>query len=139
MLEEVPSKGEGILNLYCVLNAELNSIIKDLEQQLQAQEKLKRSHLSKLQETELELDRLKLELTEKDKILNKTRDKLTQTSAQLDQATTQVKCCLTHLLTILTIQCQYFLGVSFQPFSENRGSQTKFLEFTEDQLLRSIC
>lgn len=138
MLEEVPSKGEGILNLYCVLNAELNSIIKDLEQQLQAQEKLKRSHLSKLQETELELDRLKLELTEKDKILNKTRDKLTQTSAQLDQATTQVKCCLTHL-TILTIQCQYFLGVSFQPFSENRGSQTKFLEFTEDQLLRSIC
>lgn len=138
-MEEVPSKGEGILNLYCVLNAELNSIIKDLEQQLQAQEKLKRSHLSKLQETELELDRLKLELTEKDKILNKTRDKLTQTSAQLDQATTQVKCCLTHLLTILTIQCQYFLGVSFQPFSENRGSQTKFLEFTEDQLLRSIC
>lgn len=139
MLEDVPSKGEGILNLYCVLNAELNSIIKDLEQQLQAQEKLKRSHLSKLQETELELDRLKLELTEKDKILNKTRDKLTQASAQLDQATTQVKCCLTHLLTILTIQCQYFLGVSFQPFSENRGSQTKFLEFTEDQLLRSIC
>ncbi|XP_062345289.1 centromere protein F [Cinclus cinclus] len=72
-------------------NQELNSIIKDLEQQLQAQEKLKRSHMSKHQETEQELDRLKLELTEKDKILNKTRDKLTQTSTQVDQATTQVQ------------------------------------------------
>ncbi|XP_058658048.1 centromere protein F [Ammospiza caudacuta] len=72
-------------------NQELNSIIKDLEQQLQAQEKLKRSYMNKHQETELELDRLKLELTEKDKILNKTRDKLTQTSTQLDQATTQVQ------------------------------------------------
>uniref|UniRef100_U3KCU3 Centromere protein F n=8 Tax=Passeriformes TaxID=9126 RepID=U3KCU3_FICAL len=72
-------------------NQELNSIIKDLEQQLQAQEKLKRSHMNKHQETELELDRLKLELTEKDKILNKTRDKLTQTSTQVDQATTQVQ------------------------------------------------
>lgn len=74
---------------------------------MQAQEKLKRSHMNKHQETELELDRLKLELTEKDKILNKTRDKLTQTSTQLDQATTQVKCCLTHVLTVLTIHCQY--------------------------------
>ncbi|XP_053795281.1 centromere protein F [Vidua chalybeata] len=72
-------------------NQELNSIIKDLEQQLQAQEKLKRSHMNKHQETELELDKLKLELTEKDKTLNKTRDKLTQTSTQLDQATTQVQ------------------------------------------------
>ncbi|XP_056344280.1 centromere protein F isoform X2 [Oenanthe melanoleuca] len=72
-------------------NQELNAIIKDLEQQLQAQEKLKRSHMNKHQETELELDRLKLELTEKDKILNKTRDKLTQTSTQVDQATTQVQ------------------------------------------------
>lgn len=107
MLEEVPSKAESILNLYCVLNSELNSIIKDLEQQLQAQEKLKRSHMNKYHETELELDRLKLELTEKDKILNKTRDKLTQTGTQLDQATTQVKCFLTHLLIVLTIHCQY--------------------------------
>ncbi|XP_041282612.1 centromere protein F [Onychostruthus taczanowskii] len=72
-------------------NQELNSIIKDLEQQLQVQEKLKQSHMNKHQETELELDRLKLELTEKDKILNKTRDKLTQTSTQLDQATMQVQ------------------------------------------------
>ncbi|XP_027497449.1 centromere protein F [Corapipo altera] len=72
-------------------NQELNSAIKDLEQQLQAQEKVSRSHVNKHQETELELDRMKLELTEKDKALNKTRDKLTQTRTQLDQATTQVQ------------------------------------------------
>ncbi|XP_061331401.1 centromere protein F isoform X2 [Pezoporus flaviventris] len=72
-------------------NQELNSTVKDLEQQLQAQEKMRKSHMNKHQETELQLVRMKLELTEKDKALNKTRDKLTQTRAQLDQATTQVQ------------------------------------------------
>ncbi|KAM6208294.1 centromere protein F isoform 2-T2 [Sarcoramphus papa] len=72
-------------------NQELNSTLKDLEQQLQAQEKVKKSHMNKHQETELQLDRMKLELTEKDKVLNKTRDKLTQMRTQLDQATTQVQ------------------------------------------------
>ncbi|XP_076190679.1 centromere protein F [Aptenodytes patagonicus] len=72
-------------------NQELNSTVKDLEQQLQAQEKVKKSHMNKYQETELQLDRMKLELTEKDKVLNKTRDKLTQMRTQLDQATAQVQ------------------------------------------------
>ncbi|KAM4680984.1 centromere protein F isoform 2-T2 [Amazona ochrocephala] len=72
-------------------NQELNSTVKDLEQQLQAQEKLKKSHMNKHQETEQQLVRIKLELAEKDKSLNKTRDKLTQTRTQLDQATTQVQ------------------------------------------------
>ncbi|XP_074898755.1 centromere protein F isoform X3 [Buteo buteo] len=72
-------------------NQELNSTVKDLEQQLQAQEKVTKTHMNKHQETELQLDRMKLELTEKDKVLNKTRDKLTQMRAQLDQATTQVQ------------------------------------------------
>ncbi|XP_075352539.1 centromere protein F [Mycteria americana] len=72
-------------------NQELNSTVKDLEQQLQAQEKVKKSHMNKHQETELQLDRMKLELTEKDKVLNKTRDKLTQMRTQLDQANTQVQ------------------------------------------------
>ncbi|KAM9016483.1 centromere protein F [Ara ararauna] len=72
-------------------NQELNSTVKDLEQQLQAQEKMKKSHMNKHQETELQLVRIKLELAEKDKALNKTRDKLTQTRTQLDQATTQVQ------------------------------------------------
>ena len=63
--------------------------------------------MNKHQETELQLDRMKLELTEKDKVLNKTRDKLTQMRTQLDQATTQVKRCVIHLLTVLTIHSQY--------------------------------
>ncbi|XP_054254975.1 centromere protein F [Indicator indicator] len=72
-------------------NQELNSTVRDLEQQLQAQEKVKKSHMIKQQETELQLNRMKLELTEKDKVLNQTRDKLTQMRTQLDQATTQVQ------------------------------------------------
>ncbi|XP_009471228.1 PREDICTED: centromere protein F [Nipponia nippon] len=72
-------------------NQELNFTVKDLEQQLQYQEKVKKSYMNKHQETEMQLDRMKLELTEKDKVLNKTRDKLTQMRTQLDQATTQVQ------------------------------------------------
>ncbi|XP_071595731.1 centromere protein F isoform X2 [Heliangelus exortis] len=72
-------------------NQVLNSTVKDLEQQLQAQEKVKKSHMNKYQETELQLERMKLELAEKDKALNKTRDKLTQMRTQLDQATTQMQ------------------------------------------------
>ncbi|XP_063187042.1 centromere protein F [Chroicocephalus ridibundus] len=71
-------------------NQELSSTVKDLEQQLQAQEKVKKSHMNKHQETELQLDRMKLELTEKDKLLSKTRDKLTQMGTQLEQTTAQV-------------------------------------------------
>ncbi|OXB65324.1 hypothetical protein ASZ78_002516 [Callipepla squamata] len=72
-------------------NQELNSSVKDLEQQLQALEKGKKSHMTKLQEVELQLDKTKLELAEKDKVLNKTRDKLTQMKTQFDQATAQVQ------------------------------------------------
>ncbi|KAM9383467.1 centromere protein F [Phaethornis superciliosus] len=72
-------------------NQVLNSTVKDLEQQLQAQEKVKKSHMNKYQETELQLERMKLELAEKDKALNKTQDKLTQMRTQLDQATTQMQ------------------------------------------------
>lgn len=81
--------------------------MKDLEQQLEAQEKVTKSHMNKHQEAEVQLDRMKLELTEKDKVLNKTRDTLTQMRTQLDQATTQVKCCIAHLLSVLTIHSQY--------------------------------
>ncbi|KFV71396.1 Centromere protein F, partial [Dryobates pubescens] len=72
-------------------NQELNSTIRDLQQQLQAQEKVKTFHMNKQQETERLLNRMKLELTEKDKVLNQTRDKLTEMGAQLDQAKTQVQ------------------------------------------------
>ncbi|XP_068009519.1 centromere protein F-like isoform X2 [Melanerpes formicivorus] len=72
-------------------NQELNSTIRDLQQQLQAQEKMKTFHMNKQHETELLLNRMKLELTEKDKVLNQSRDKLTEMGAQLDQAKTQVQ------------------------------------------------
>ncbi|XP_026702196.1 centromere protein F [Athene cunicularia] len=72
-------------------NQELNSTVKDLEQQLQTQEKVMKSYMNKHQETELQLDRMRLELTEKDKVLNKTRDKLTHLRTQFDQATAQVQ------------------------------------------------
>ncbi|XP_074020807.1 centromere protein F [Numenius arquata] len=72
-------------------NQELSSAVKELEQQLQAQEKVKKSHMNKHQETELQLDRMKLELTKKDKVLSKTREKLTHMGTELDQATTQAQ------------------------------------------------
>ncbi|PKU48918.1 centromere protein f [Limosa lapponica baueri] len=72
-------------------NQELSSTVKELEQQLQAQEKVKKSHMNKHQETELQLDRMKLELTKKNKVLSKTREKLTHMGTELDQATTQAQ------------------------------------------------
>ncbi|KAM6128292.1 LOW QUALITY PROTEIN: centromere protein F [Pterocles gutturalis] len=86
-------------------NQELNSTVKDLEQQLQTQEKEKKSHMNKHQETELQLERMKLELTQKDKVLNKTRDKLTQIRMQLDQATTQELSCQQRSLQTLDQTC----------------------------------
>lgn len=63
--------------------------------------------MNKHQEIELQLDRTKLELTEKSKVLNKTRDKLTQMKTQFDQATAQVRYFITHLLSVLKVQSQY--------------------------------
>lgn len=71
--------------------------------------------MNKHQEAELKLDRMKLELTTKDKVINKTRDKITQMTMELNQATTQVRCCIPsserpyNLFPVLTC-------VSFQPF-----------------------
>ncbi|XP_014806270.1 PREDICTED: centromere protein F [Calidris pugnax] len=70
-------------------NQELSSTVKEIE--LQAQEKVKKSHMNKHQETELQLDRMKLELTKKDKVLSKNREKLTHIGTELDQATTQAQ------------------------------------------------
>ncbi|XP_037261188.1 centromere protein F isoform X1 [Falco rusticolus] len=81
----------SLVNQLRAQNQEYNSTIKDLEQQLQAQEEVKKSHMNKHKETELQLDRVKSELTEKDKVLNKTRDKLNQMRTQLDQANEQVQ------------------------------------------------
>ncbi|KAM6355106.1 centromere protein F-like [Podargus strigoides] len=87
-------------------NQELKSTVKDLEQQLQAQEKVKKSHMNNHQETDLQLDRMKLELTEKDKVLNKNRDELNQMRTQLDQATTQVQMMEEKMRRLSELNCQ---------------------------------
>ncbi|XP_025904199.1 centromere protein F isoform X2 [Nothoprocta perdicaria] len=81
----------SLVNQLRAQNQELNSKIKDLEQHLQVLEKEKKTHMNKHQEIQLQLDRMKLELMEKDNILNKNKDEATRLTAQLDQATAQVK------------------------------------------------
>ncbi|XP_037751653.1 centromere protein F isoform X1 [Chelonia mydas] len=70
-------------------NQELSSRVQELEHQLQDQEKEKKFHMNKLQETQLQLEKTKLEFTDKDSILHKIRDELNRMTAQRDQATAQ--------------------------------------------------
>nr|XP_008124053.1 PREDICTED: centromere protein F isoform X1 [Anolis carolinensis] len=70
-------------------NQELRSRIQELEHKLQSQTQDMKLGLTKLQETQLQLDNLKMELTEKDKALNKTRNEMSRIVAQFDQATDQ--------------------------------------------------
>ncbi|TFJ99541.1 zinc finger protein 3-like [Platysternon megacephalum] len=70
-------------------NQELSSRVQELEHQLQDQEKEKKFHMNKLQEIQLQMEKTKLEFTEKDSVLHKIRDELTRMTAQRDQATAQ--------------------------------------------------
>ena len=77
----------------------------ELELRLQGQEKEMKGQVNKSQELQLQLEKLKVELIEKEKILNKTRDEVVRTTGQYDQATTKVfdfheclrKCWFSHL------------------------------------------
>ncbi|XP_068922156.1 centromere protein F isoform X2 [Petaurus breviceps papuanus] len=68
-------------------NQELRCKVNELEYQLQRQEKDIKGHVNKWQETQLKLEKTKLELMEKEKVLNKTRDELMRLTTQFDQAT----------------------------------------------------
>ncbi|XP_030413387.1 centromere protein F isoform X2 [Gopherus evgoodei] len=70
-------------------NQELRSRVEELEHQLQDQEKEKKFHMNKLQETQLQLEKTKLEFTEKDSVLHKIRDELNRMTAQCDQTAAQ--------------------------------------------------
>ncbi|GAB1285875.1 Centromere protein F [Apodemus speciosus] len=70
-------------------NQELKSKMNELELRLQGQEKEMKSQVNKSQELQLQLEKLKVELIEKEKILNKTRDEVVRTTGQYDQATTK--------------------------------------------------
>ncbi|XP_067421069.1 centromere protein F isoform X2 [Emydura macquarii macquarii] len=70
-------------------NQELSSKVQELEHQLQVQEKEIKSHMNKLQEVQLQLEKTKLEFREKDSLLHKNKDELSRMTAQRDQATAQ--------------------------------------------------
>jgi centromere protein F len=62
----------------------------ELELRLQGQEKEMRSQVNKCQDLQLQLEKTKVELIEKERILNKTRDEVVRSTAQYDQAAAKV-------------------------------------------------
>ncbi|XP_005374775.1 PREDICTED: centromere protein F [Chinchilla lanigera] len=70
-------------------NQELRSKVNELELRLQGQEKEMQGQAHRLQELQLQLEKTKVELIEKDKVLNKNRDELVRTTSQYDQAATK--------------------------------------------------
>ncbi|EHB13029.1 Centromere protein F [Heterocephalus glaber] len=70
-------------------NQELRSEVNELQLRLQGQEKEMESQAHRFQELQLQLEKTKVELIEKDKILKKNRDELARTTAQYEQAATQ--------------------------------------------------
>ncbi|XP_007451350.1 PREDICTED: centromere protein F [Lipotes vexillifer] len=70
-------------------NQELRSKISELELRLQGQEREMKGQVNKLQELQLQVEKAKVELNEKEKVLNKSRDELVRTTAQYDQASTK--------------------------------------------------
>ncbi|XP_014345462.1 centromere protein F [Latimeria chalumnae] len=76
-------------DLLKVQNQELNSKVTELELRLQAQEKEMKTCANKLQEVQAHFEKAKLELSEKDKALNKYRDEVTKMTTQLDQSSSK--------------------------------------------------
>uniref|UniRef100_A0ABI7WC29 Centromere protein F n=1 Tax=Felis catus TaxID=9685 RepID=A0ABI7WC29_FELCA len=83
------SSNSHLLDQLKAQNQELRSKISDLELRLQGQEKETKGHASKCQELQLQLEKAKVELMEKEKVLNKNRDELVRMTAQYDQASTK--------------------------------------------------
>ncbi|OBS64813.1 hypothetical protein A6R68_06645 [Neotoma lepida] len=70
-------------------NQDLKHKMNELELRLQGQEKEMKGQVNKFQELQLQLEKTKVELIEKEKVLNKTRDELVRTTAQYDQSATK--------------------------------------------------
>uniref|UniRef100_A0A2K6KRH9 Centromere protein F n=1 Tax=Rhinopithecus bieti TaxID=61621 RepID=A0A2K6KRH9_RHIBE len=83
------SSSPHLLEQLKVQNQELRSKINELELRLQGQEKEMKGQVNKFQELQLQLEKAKVELIEKEKVLNKCRDELVRTTAQYDQASTK--------------------------------------------------
>ncbi|XP_059947109.1 centromere protein F isoform X2 [Mesoplodon densirostris] len=83
------SSNSHLLDQLKAQNQELRSKISELELHLQGQEREMKGQVNKLQELQLQVDKAKAELNEKEKVLNKSRDELVRTTAQYDQASTK--------------------------------------------------
>ncbi|XP_008699370.2 centromere protein F [Ursus maritimus] len=80
------SSNSHLLDQLKAQNQELRNKISDLELHLQGQEKEMKGQANKCQELQLQLEKAKAELIEKEKALNKSRDELVRSTAQYDQA-----------------------------------------------------
>ncbi|XP_058395831.1 centromere protein F isoform X1 [Diceros bicornis minor] len=83
------SSNSHLLDQLKAQNQELRNKISELELRLQGQEKEMKGQVNKFQELQLQMERAKVELIEKEKVLNKSRDELVRTTAQYDQASTK--------------------------------------------------
>ncbi|XP_019774073.1 centromere protein F isoform X1 [Tursiops truncatus] len=83
------SSNSHLLDQFKAQNQELRSKISELELRLQGQEREMKGQVNKLQELQLQVEKAKVELNEKEKVLNKSRDELVRTTAQYDQASTK--------------------------------------------------
>ncbi|XP_023388998.1 centromere protein F isoform X1 [Pteropus vampyrus] len=83
------SSNSHLLDQLKAQNQDLRSKISELELRLQTQEKEMKSQVNKCQELQLHLEKAKVELNEKEKVLHKSRDELVRMTAQYDQASTK--------------------------------------------------
>lgn len=83
------SSNSHLLDQFKVQNQELRSKVNELELRLQGQEKEMKGQVNKFLELQLQLEKTKMELTEKEKVLNRSKDELVRTAAQYDQAATK--------------------------------------------------
>ncbi|KAB0345532.1 hypothetical protein FD754_022458 [Muntiacus muntjak] len=83
------SSNSHLLDQLKAQNQELRSKITEFELRQQGQEKEMRGQVNKVQELQLQLEKAKVELNEKEKVLNKSRDELVRTTSQYDQASTK--------------------------------------------------
>ncbi|XP_026535833.1 centromere protein F [Notechis scutatus] len=71
-------------------NQELRCRIREQENKLQIQTQDMKAKVMKLQDTQLQVEKMQMELTEKEKALNKARNEIVKISIQLDQTTDQL-------------------------------------------------
>ncbi|XP_048665344.1 centromere protein F isoform X1 [Marmota marmota marmota] len=83
------SSNSHLLDQCKAQNQELRSKVNELELRLQGQEKEMKGQVNKFLEVQLQLEKTKMELTEKEKVLNRNKDELVRTTAQYDQAATK--------------------------------------------------